>query len=98
MRVILIVTALLCVVECNAKSAVTMSNSVSLKSSKSDFSLAVNAAAPAKAKASSGKSVAAVSSDGLKDSLKLVGLFTLWYLIRIYCPTLFIMYNDNCLY
>ena len=78
MRTILIVATLLCVVgSCNAKSVV--SNSVSLKSSKSDFSVAIKAAAPAaKGKASSGKAVAAVSSDGLKETLKLVGLFTLW--------------------
>lgn len=77
MRVILIVAALFCVVgHGNAKSAVT--NSISSKSSKSDFSLAIKAAAPAKGKAVSGKAVATVSSDGLKESLKLVGLFTLW--------------------
>ena len=81
MRVLFVVAALLCVVgSSNAKTSVATS-SVSLKSGKSDFSI-VSKAAAAAAAPSKGKAVAKSAgpiSDSLKETLKLVGLFTLWY-------------------
>ena len=79
MRVVLVVAALLCVVgSSNAKTSVATS-SVSLKSGKSDFAIVSKAAVAAPSKGKSvAKSVGPIS-DSLKETLKLVGLFSLWY-------------------
>lgn len=85
MKIVLIVVLLCIVGPSNAKYSGT-SSSVSLKSGKSDFPIVSKAAAaaaasssPLKGKATVSKSSSLVVSDNLKETLKLVGLFSLWY-------------------